>query len=281
MLLASGEIFGLPIPVVLFGAYLLCKYFTDLLCKYFTDEDNQPQKLTTNTWTWTWKEKKGGFHEAVKTVVESRLGYIRETGNSPSEQYRIGRDDKTWTKADDKKPEATQWRECARKLHVNYRQGDQETVIEVFIRLAGQIEFNDAGKKWFLARAEDEINRLGPLIDEYYAIINSPAGYHGSSTTNQAAEETAQDSHEQESEEPSFAEQAAAWTLQAALDELGVDGNASWQQVQRAYRLLCKQYHPDTIASKDYPPHVVHLMEEKFKRITQAYDLLKEVMATA
>ena len=107
MLLASGEIFGLPIPVVLFGAYLLWKYFTD--------EDNQPQKLTTKTWTSTWKEKKRGFHEAVKTVVESRLGYTRETGNSSSEQYRIGRDDKTWAKADDKKPEATQWRECARK----------------------------------------------------------------------------------------------------------------------------------------------------------------------
>ncbi len=72
-----------------------------------------------------------------------------------------------------------------------------------------------------------------------------------------------------------------ALLIQLAFEELGVDPDAHWEEVQRAYRGLCKQYHPDVVASRDYPPHVVKLMENKFKSITDAYNLLKENRASS
>ena len=119
---------------------------------------------------------------------------------------------------------------------------------------------------------------MGPLIDEYYALNDSSGAYDWSSA-NHADESTEEEAREGNGDDDlDFGEESLACGVQSALEELGVHANSSWEEVQRAYRNLCKQYHPDTVASKDYPPHIVKLMEEKFKRMTQAYDFLREIM---
>lgn len=54
---------------------------------------------------------------------------------------------------------------------------------------------------------------------------------------------------------------------------LGVSSNATQQEIQRAYRKLAKQYHPDKVAhlGKD----LQDLAEKRFKDIQNAYDQLK------
>ena len=49
---------------------------------------------------------------------------------------------------------------------------------------------------------------------------------------------------------------------------LGVDKNATPDQIQKAYRALAKKYHPDLNHSPDAP--------EKFKEVSEAYEVLKD-----
>ena len=48
---------------------------------------------------------------------------------------------------------------------------------------------------------------------------------------------------------------------------LGVDRSADEAAIKRAYRKLAKKYHPDTNAGNAQA-------EEKFKEVTEAYDVL-------
>ena len=56
---------------------------------------------------------------------------------------------------------------------------------------------------------------------------------------------------------------------------LGVDREASQQDVKRAYRRLAKKYHPDL--NKDSPKEA----EEKFKEVSEAYEVLSDAQKRA
>ena len=51
---------------------------------------------------------------------------------------------------------------------------------------------------------------------------------------------------------------------------LGVDKNASPEEIKKAYRALAKKYHPDNYANNP----LADLAEEKFKEINEAYEAL-------
>jgi DnaJ like chaperone protein len=53
---------------------------------------------------------------------------------------------------------------------------------------------------------------------------------------------------------------------------LGCDPNASTEVIKDRYRLLVKEFHPDTIASKQLPGAFNQFAEEKFKTIQAAYE---------
>lgn len=57
-------------------------------------------------------------------------------------------------------------------------------------------------------------------------------------------------------------------------ETLGVDRNATEQEIRRAYRRLAREYHPDV--AKDDPQ-----AEEKFKEISEAYKVLSDAEARA
>ena len=49
---------------------------------------------------------------------------------------------------------------------------------------------------------------------------------------------------------------------------LGIDAKTDKKQIKAAYRKLARQYHPDVSEQND--------AEEKFKEITEAYNVLKD-----
>ena len=50
---------------------------------------------------------------------------------------------------------------------------------------------------------------------------------------------------------------------------LEVNENASYEVIEKAYRVLAKKYHPDT-----WPSHQSYWAEDRFKEITEAYHTL-------
>ena len=55
---------------------------------------------------------------------------------------------------------------------------------------------------------------------------------------------------------------------------LGIDRNASRDEIKRAYRELAKKYHPDRVAhlGKEHQDGA----EEKFRQVQQAYEQLQK-----
>lgn len=54
-------------------------------------------------------------------------------------------------------------------------------------------------------------------------------------------------------------------------DELEVSQTASKEVIQKVYKILAKKYHPDTTLELNR-----HLAEEKFKKISEAYEVLSD-----
>lgn len=61
-------------------------------------------------------------------------------------------------------------------------------------------------------------------------------------------------------------------TIDAARQVLGLDAHASLDEIRSSYKRLAAEWHPDRHAGS-------HEVEERFKQITHAHDLLAEYCA--
>jgi len=57
---------------------------------------------------------------------------------------------------------------------------------------------------------------------------------------------------------------------------LGLDKEASNEDIKKAYRKLSIEFHPDTVASKGLPEEFTKFATDKFRAIQEAYDALKK-----
>ncbi len=57
---------------------------------------------------------------------------------------------------------------------------------------------------------------------------------------------------------------------------LGVNKSASQLDIQSAYHVLARRYHPDHFSGREIPPEVLQYVSAMFQRITIAYNDLKE-----
>jgi len=69
---------------------------------------------------------------------------------------------------------------------------------------------------------------------------------------------------------------SAESSLQDAYGVLGVVATAVPAEIKKAYRRLMNQHHPDKLASRGLPEHMMKLAKEKTQQIRAAYDLIRE-----
>ena len=62
--------------------------------------------------------------------------------------------------------------------------------------------------------------------------------------------------------------------LKAAYNLLGINAQATDQQVKKAYRQLMSQNHPDKLVAKGLPEEMIKLATEKTQKIQKAYELV-------
>ena len=55
-------------------------------------------------------------------------------------------------------------------------------------------------------------------------------------------------------------------------DILGINKNASQDEIKSAYRKMAKKYHPDKLRGQD--PSMIKGAEEKFREVQKAYEIL-------
>ncbi len=65
-------------------------------------------------------------------------------------------------------------------------------------------------------------------------------------------------------------------TSDSDYELLGLKRGASLEQVQKAYRIACRQYHPDRLTGQNVEPHLVELAVQRFKEVAAAYQRIKE-----
>jgi len=64
-------------------------------------------------------------------------------------------------------------------------------------------------------------------------------------------------------------------SLQQSYATLGLDSEASAQEVKRAYRKLVSQYHPDKLVSQGLPDEMMEVSKKRVREINAAYDVIK------
>ena len=64
-------------------------------------------------------------------------------------------------------------------------------------------------------------------------------------------------------------------SLEDAYGVLGVEPNASDQEVKTAYRRLMNQHHPDKLVARGLPESMMGVAEQKTQEIRAAYDRIK------
>lgn len=68
--------------------------------------------------------------------------------------------------------------------------------------------------------------------------------------------------------------------IRSDLEALGLALSATWEQIQAAYRELCRKYHPDRFSDQSIDPHLVELAQQRFAEIAAAYQRLRSRMSS-
>nr|WP_243832603.1 DnaJ domain-containing protein [Campylobacter sp. US33a] len=85
--------------------------------------------------------------------------------------------------------------------------------------------------------------------------------------------------NERENERENYQEQRRQEfdiSLEQAYEILQSKENDSFESIKKNYRRLAKEYHYDSLHSKDLPPELLKIAQEMMKKINLAYEIIKE-----
>ena len=173
------------------------------------------------------------------------------------------------------------WDEVPVTMTLRYSHRADNTLITASLDAPSQMQFDEECAKYFHENAEKECDAIVTVVNELIERYNEEIREQQASSYTYAEDdggsydESRSYRHEQSTAEPEYEEAVGS---NADYEQLGLDANATWSEVQAAYRRICKQYHPDTLSSQQLPEHLVELAVAKFKTATDAYQRLRSQM---
>jgi len=238
----DAEICGIPVVViVLFAWYVISAHQEEQ-----KEEQKKQQKDEQTGVKWTARVSLPLELEQSKEFVQEVLceGLGCELARETSTLQLFERGDSSIRALPTDRSVA--WLEFPLTIRVTYEDEDEELFALIKYEAPSTMTFSSDCARLFRENAENETTRLVEAAETY---------------VQQLAREV-------------FAHVIAQHTQ--AYEELGLSKDASWEDVQCAFRRLSKKYHPDVLTSKDLSPEIVNLASEKFKSIQAAYQRLKK-----
>ena len=78
-------------------------------------------------------------------------------------------------------------------------------------------------------------------------------------------------------EENNYKETTTYNSISKYYEILQCDVDSSFDMIKKNYRTLIRQYHYDTLASKELPKDILDFAEQRSKNINEAYEVLKKL----
>lgn len=253
MILAFAEICGLPIPLILIWLCLWAIYHEQQKKKKASQQDQAP------VWTsvsWTGAASFAIPTSAIRRACQEFFSECEIVSDTQSQQV-FRRGDFAITSLPTSRP--VRWLEIPVTITVKYSLAGTSTRCSLSFVAPPDLVFDRRCYDFFGRMASAEADKLLGVLEKL------GMGAHNFDERTQADAETAQ---ENEADTPPGDA--------SDLLVLGLKHGASWKEVQAAYRQLCLKYHPDTLSGHQVPPHIHELAVERFRRITEAYQRLKE-----
>ncbi|MFI3291270.1 MAG: TerB family tellurite resistance protein [Opitutales bacterium] len=102
-------------------------------------------------------------------------------------------------------------------------------------------------------------------ISEYLGLLD----YFRSNFSN-----STQGNYQRNSQSNTSANNYNSMTRREALLVLGLNANATKEEIKKAFKAKARDLHPDTLQAKNVPNTVIKLAQEEFIRVKEAYDYL-------
>lgn len=202
--------------------------------------------------TITWKKLELPIRLLLPPAVEAHLGFRPVKGGGPDDIFHRGRSNIA-------APTSVEWRSLPVTLTIIYENTSPTPEVTLLFKAPERMEFASGEAVSFQKHAEEDVQ----LLIDY--LNNLPSNFHEPRFSDaESGNASARVSIDHEDD------------LRAQFERLGLEPNASWEEVKKAYRRLCLKYHPDTLAYQRLPEHVERLVVDRFQDITEAYNILKE-----
>ena len=132
----------------------------------------------------------------------------------------------------------------------------------------------------FAKEFDDEKNKSGSDYEHTREESNSTSadGKKSDSSNYNSENRSSNSSNSQNSDNRRSSNTSASSDKVAqALSILGLDSNATFDDVKRAHKKMMFQYHPDRLAAQNLSPDMVEIYTDTAKSVQAAYDYLKKI----
>lgn len=165
--------------------------------------------------------------------------------------------------------------------------GNNSDIIAFFIEVQIQIAIADGSLQTgeqqrlleigrYLGFAPNQIMRLIQVRFAEMEMERNWGSFYGRSQQGQQREYEYERTYQRQDESRrQSASSASGADLRHAYEILGVDENASFEEIKKAHKRLMLKYHPDRLASQGLPPEMIKLYTQKAQDIQAAFNLIK------
>lgn len=147
----------------------------------------------------------------------------------------------------------------------------QRSLRQMFLEIQIQFAFADGAlddqERWMLEQIGTELNFSNLHLHRFIAMVQAQIFFYQQQQHRQTGGSYSQ------SRQHSYSSQSS---LEQAYQLLGIEPNASDQEVKKAYRKLMAQHHPDKLVARGLPEEMIKVATEKTQEIKMAYETIMD-----